>query len=47
MKEDTITDEVTQELDKLLEDSEWLPNEKEYIIDYIQNPYGVQCTAKY
>jgi len=47
MKEDIISDEVTQELDKLLEDSEWLPNEKKDVVDYIHNPYGVQCTPKY
>ena len=47
MKEGNITDKFTYETDELLEDSEWLQNKKEDIVEYINNSYGAQCTAKY
>ncbi|MCX6823610.1 MAG: hypothetical protein NT085_00580 [candidate division SR1 bacterium] len=47
MKEDSISEEITNEFNELLEDSEGLQDEKEDIVEYINNPYGAQCTAKY
>ena len=46
MKEDITTEEITNELEDLLEYIAWVHNEKEDVVEYIHNSYGSYYIAK-